>query len=56
VYVILFVVYFSQLSVFYGLGMWLALSLDCDAVLRAVIIMGGVAMAYLLYRKTVWER
>ncbi len=40
---------------FYGLGMWLTFSLDFDAVLRAVIMLGGVAMAYLLYRKTGWR-
>ncbi|ALX50136.1 hypothetical protein [Lentibacillus amyloliquefaciens] len=39
---------------FYGLGMWQAFSFDVDAVMRAVIMLGGVAMAYLLYRKTKW--
>ncbi|WP_010531893.1 hypothetical protein [Lentibacillus jeotgali] len=40
--------------VFYGLGIWLTFSFEFDAVLRAVIMLGGVAMAYLLYRKTKW--
>ncbi|QKY70136.1 SCO7613 C-terminal domain-containing membrane protein [Lentibacillus sp. CBA3610] len=39
---------------FYGLGMWLTLTFDFDAVLRSVIMLGGVAMAYLLYRKMGW--
>ncbi|MFD1362408.1 hypothetical protein [Lentibacillus salinarum] len=39
---------------FYGLGMWLTFTFDVDAVLRAVIMLGGVALAYLLYRKTGW--
>ncbi|TFJ93181.1 hypothetical protein [Lentibacillus salicampi] len=39
---------------FYVLGIWLTFTFDFDAVLRAVIMLGGVAMAYLLYRKTKW--
>ncbi|GGK05118.1 hypothetical protein GCM10007063_29380 [Lentibacillus kapialis] len=39
---------------FYGLGMWLTFNFDFDAVLRAVIMLGGVALAFLLYRVTKW--
>ncbi|MTW85708.1 hypothetical protein F3157_08540 [Virgibacillus dakarensis] len=37
---------------FYLLGMVLTVTLDFDAVIRAVIMLGGAVMAYLLYRKT----
>ncbi|WP_106495729.1 hypothetical protein [Lentibacillus sp. Marseille-P4043] len=37
---------------FYALGMLLTFNFDFDSVLRAVIMLGGIGMAYLLYRKT----
>lgn len=43
---------FFTSQVFYGLGILLAFSSEIDAVWRALILIGGVGMAYLLYRKT----
>lgn len=45
---------FFTAQIFYGLGMLFSLSIYFDANLRVLIVVGGVGMAYLLYRRTNW--
>lgn len=45
---------FYTSHVFYFIGVLNALQLDIDAILRAAIILGSAAMAYVLYRKAEW--
>lgn len=44
--------YLAQL--FYGFGILLSLGFETDSVTRALITLGGIGMAILLYRKTSW--
>src|SRR5690625_3547867 len=39
---------------FYVYGIWLSFTLYYDALMRSMIVFGGIAMAYLLYRRTKW--
>ncbi|MCF6138847.1 hypothetical protein [Pseudalkalibacillus berkeleyi] len=41
-------------QVFYGLGLVASFSLQVDLFLRAIIVLGGVGMALLLYQRTKW--
>ena len=43
---------FFTAQVFYGLGILLVFTEGVDAVLRTAVVLGGVGMTYLLYRKT----
>lgn len=40
---------------FYATGVWLTFAFTFDDSFRALIVLGGVGMAYLLYRKTRWK-
>lgn len=40
--------------VFYFIGMWLAFSFQFNDRVRSLIVLGGIGMGYLLYRKTKW--
>ncbi|HAM79999.1 SCO7613 C-terminal domain-containing membrane protein [Ornithinibacillus bavariensis] len=45
---------FYTAQIFYGLGIIFSLSFGLESITRAFIYLGGIGMAYLLYRKTNW--
>ncbi|MEN2767819.1 hypothetical protein [Ornithinibacillus xuwenensis] len=42
-------------QMFYGLGILISLAMETDSIVKVFISLGGIGMAYLLYKRTDWS-